>query len=263
MAERGADRVTVGQARALLAAMDADTSRRLAADPAALKDFLRNVLIQHAVLAQAQAEKWDQRPEVVTMLAHAHDQLVAQTYLASHAAPPAGYPSESELQAAYEQNKSQFMQPRQYKLMQLFTVKAAGTSKASPDDGRRRLATLRAQIDHAHLVFGDAARRSTGVQFQDMGWVSEKQLVPAVRDEVAGLQEGAMSEIVCGGDACHLIKLIATRPAAPASLADVHDALVRALRQQKQAELERAYASGLLAKQPVAINEIELQHLAK
>ena len=95
-----------------------------------------------------------------------------------------------------------------------------------------------------------------------MGWLTEKQLVPAVRDAVSGLLEGALTEPVCVENGCHVVKLLATRPAGPVPLAEVHDALVRALRQQKQAELERAYTSGLLAKQPVAIDEIQLSRMA-
>jgi len=44
-------------------------------------------------------------------------------------------------------------------------------------------------------------------------------------------------------------------------LAEVKDQLTRALRQQKQRELQQAYANMLLAKQPVRVDEIQLSHL--
>ena len=259
IAERGAEQITVSQARGLLAGTDADTRHKLTTDQAALKEFLRNVLVQRAILAEARGQRWDQRPDVSALLARARDQVVAQSFLAAHAVPPAGYPSEPEVQTAYDQNKAQFMQPRGYHLAQLYTPKPAA---GAPDDGKRRLAALRAQVERGRLVFADALRHEPGVQYLDMGWLTEQQLVPAVRDAVSGLLEGALAGPVCVENGCHVVKLVATRPAGPVPLAEVHDALVRALRQQKQAELERAYASGLLAKQPVAIDEIQLSRMA-
>jgi hypothetical protein len=43
----------------------------------------------------------------------------------------------------------------------------------------------------------------------------------------------------------------------------MREALVRALKQQKQSQMEAAYASALLAKQPAEINEIQLSRLAR
>jgi peptidylprolyl isomerase len=259
IAERGQDRITVSQARAMIAAVDPDTRRRLTIDPNALKEFLRNVLVQRAVLAQAQAEKWEQRPDVANLLARTREQVVVKSYLAAHAMPPPAFPSEAEIKAAYEQNKAQFMQPRGYHLVQLFVPKPAA---GAADDGKRRLAALRTQIERGHLAMADAAKHDTTVQYTDPGWVTEKQLLPSVKDAVLGLQEGGMTDPLCVENGCHLIRLLATRPAGPTPLLELREGLIRAMRQQKQADLERVYASGLLAKQPVAIDEIQLSRMA-
>ena len=258
IAERGRDQITLGQARAMVAGLDFDARRKLTATPAALTEFLRNILVQRAVLEEAQAARWDQRPEVATLVARARDQVIAQTFLAAHAVPPASYPSDAELQAAYAANKAQFMQPRAYHLAQLYTVKPpTGTN----DDGRAKLTALRAQIERGHVALVDAAKRDASLRYGDMGWVADTQLVPAVRDAVSGLLEGALTAPVCVENGCHLLRLIATRPAGPTPLPELRDGLTRALRSQKQAELERTYASTLLAKQPAQVNEIELSKL--
>jgi hypothetical protein len=44
-------------------------------------------------------------------------------------------------------------------------------------------------------------------------------------------------------------------------LADVRDKLVAALKQQKLAQGEQAYANTLLAKVPIRLNESQLAHL--
>ena len=133
IAERGHDRITASQARALIAAADPQTRHRLAATPGALTDLLRNVLIQRAIAEQAQAEHWDQRPDIAILLQRAHDQVTVQSYLAAHATVPAGYPSDADLQVAYDRNKAQFMQPRGYHLAQIFISKA---SLPAPDAHR-------------------------------------------------------------------------------------------------------------------------------
>jgi len=66
---------------------------------------------------------------------------------------------------------------------------------------------------------------------------------------------------VCTPSGCSALKLLATRAAGPAPLADVRDKLIAALRQAKQRAGEQAYADALLAKEPVRINEIELSHV--
>ena len=86
--------------------------------------------------------------------------------------------------------------------------------------------------------------------------------MPAIKPAVAGLAEGSVSEPICTAGACTLLRLIATHPAGIAPIGEVHEQLVRALRQQKTQQEAQAYANGLLAKQPVQLNEIQLSHLA-
>ena len=61
---------------------------------------------------------------------------------------------------------------------------------------------------------------------------------------------------------CALLKLVATRQAGPAPLAEVRDGLIRLLRQQKERQGEQDYANVLLARAPVRIDEIALAQLA-
>ncbi len=83
-----------------------------------------------------------------------------------------------------------------------------------------------------------------------------------MKTAVAGLLEGAVSDPVCTQGGCFLLRLVATRPAAPAPLPEMRDRLSRALRQQRVTQEEQAYANALLEHQPVRVNEIELARLA-
>jgi peptidylprolyl isomerase len=257
VAERAGDHITVSQARALLASLDPEARKKIETG-AALSDLLRNLLLQRAVLEEAEAQKWPNRPDVVALLQRARDQLVSQSFLAAQAALPAGYPSETEIQAAYNQNKPKLMRPRSYQLSEIFLP---GTTADQPSL-RRRLADLARLAQHKRGGLAEAASVQN-VKLADLGWIDETQLQPAVKAAVGGLQEGAISDPVCLPAGCHLLRLVATRQAGPAPLAQVRDALIKALRQQKQEMGERAYVNGLLVKQPVRINEIALSQVMK
>lgn len=258
IAERGADRITISQARALIAATDQTTRHRLTMDQAALKTYLRDILLQRAILREARMQKWDQRPDVSSLLQRAHDQVVAQTFLAGQAPLSAAYPSEPEIQAAYEANKARFMQPRTYHLAQLFLPRTAYTSA---EDARKQLLPLRNQVQRGRITL-QAAATTTKAQYMDMGWASETQLVPEVKSAVAGLPEGDVTDPICIDNGCHLIRLLATRPAGPAPLTEIRGELVQAMRRQKQSEEEATYESGLLTKIPLEFNEIQLSRIA-
>jgi peptidylprolyl isomerase len=260
IAQRGTDQITLSQARALIAGTDAATRQRLATDPAALEKFLRTQLVQRALLAEAAAAKWEQLPAIAALLQRTHDQVVMQTYLASQAKLPPGYPTQADLEAAYEANKSRFMQPKSYHLVQIFLPKA---QTATPDEGRRKLLPLRAAAWRTHASLQDVAAKHPNVQYIDSGWLSDQQLAQAVRTAVEDLPENAITDPVCTENGCHLLRVLATHPAGPAPLAAVHDTLAQMLRNDKIQQLENAYTNAMLAREPVAMNEIQMSHLTQ
>jgi peptidylprolyl isomerase len=261
VAMRGSDAITIAQARALIAAADPDARAHLKSDPTAITNLVRDTLLQHAILAEAETSHWADKPEIAAYLRRAREQVLLQTYLAAHAQVPANYPSDAEIQAAYDQSKAQLMQPRSYHLQQATIPLPPGSPAAAGADARRKLAELEHQASHGHATLEALVHATAGVQLADLGWQPENRLLPAARDAVSGLLEGQVSAPVCNPAGCALLQLTATRPAGPAQLADVRDGLIRALRQQKQRQLEQTYTNTLLAKQPVQVNEIELSHL--
>jgi len=259
VAQRGTSEITASQARALIAATDPETRHKLVTDPAALKEFLRNVLLQQAIIQEALAQKWEQKPEIVALLARARDQVLAQSFLNAQAPVPAGFPSDADVQAAYDQNKNRFMQPRTYHLTQIFLP----VSAYHGDEGRKRLVDLRTKLSRSHTKFEDAPKLLANTRFADLGFIPETALVDSAKPAIVGLPEGGISEPICTPGGCTLLRLVSTRPAGPAPVGDVHEQIVRALRQQKAQQVAQAYANALLAKQPIQLNEIQLAHLAQ
>jgi parvulin-like peptidyl-prolyl isomerase len=256
VAVRGTDQITASQVRALIAGADPQTRAKLKQDPAALQTLIRNALLQRAILAAAHAANWDRKPDIAALLARTREATMTQSFLAAHAAPPAGYPSDADIQAAYEQAKPQLMQPRAYHITQEFIALADNAPQTAIDQARHTLAGQQQAYASAH-----PAKPPSGIQTADLGWVPETRLQQAARETVSGLLEGQVSAPICTKSGCALLKLVATRPAGPAPLADIRDRLVQVLRQQKERQGEQAYANTLLAQQPVRVDEIQLSHL--
>ncbi len=241
VALRGSVALTADDVRTLLEYIDPTTRARLQHDPAALVEFVRGRVLQLALLQEAKDKKWDQRPDIAFRANEAHDAVVTDTYLASVTALDPAYPSDADVQSAYEANKSRFIIPRQYHIAQIYVAGPAGASNQTDDDLQKRLRALRQQASKPKVDFADLARtssqdRATSDKGGDLGWVKEDQLVPQIKDAVAGLQAGGISEPLRLPDGWHLIKLLETKPAGVADLADVKDALIKTLRQQRQPE---------------------------
>jgi peptidylprolyl isomerase len=216
-------------------------------------------------LKEAEARKWDQRPEVVQEIQRVRDEAITAGYLKSISAPPADFPSEAEIKSAYDLNRDALMVPRQYRLSQIFVAipaggdaKAESAAKQKADDLVRQARAGGANFDALAKANSDA---KPGEQGGDLGWAPESEIVPEIRSQIAGMALGDISDPIRTASGWHIIRMDNTKPAAPRTLAEVHDALAAALRQRKAQANQQAYLNGLLAKSPIAVNEIGLRKI--
>jgi parvulin-like peptidyl-prolyl isomerase len=265
VAEAGDAKVTVADVKNLLAAAGPDVRTQLASDPSSLDRLARSQVVQILLLQEAHAHQWDAKPDVAFRAQQAHDAAIAGSYLASLAAPPADYPSDAEVDAAYEAQKSRLMLPRQYHLAQIFVALPENAPAAAEADAKKRLASIHQLLARPHADFAAIAQhesddKTSAAAGGDLGWLPEDRLRSPLREAVAGMQEDAVSEPLRTADGWHLIRLLGTKPAAPAPLADVRAQLVQALRQQRIAATEQKLIDDMLRRQPIRLDEIGLQH---
>ncbi|HYN40050.1 MAG TPA: peptidylprolyl isomerase [Rhodospirillales bacterium] len=241
---------------------------QLAEDPALLSQFVRRHLARMAILAEAKAKKWEQKPDVARRIEQARTEVVIDSFIAANATLPPGYPSEADVQSAYEANRAKFLQPRQYRIAQIFIAVPVGAAKAEDDKAKARIAEMHTQAQAGKVDFVELAKRNSqdpvsAAKGGELDWLAEDRLLPQIRDAVAGLEKGGISEPVRAPDGWHLLKLLDTRPAAVAPLADVREQLVAALRQQKAADSANAFVTEFLRKNPVQLDEIALSKLVQ
>lgn len=256
-------KLTAEDLRLLVQRADPALRVQLLANPAALKEFVRERMLRLLMLEKARAVGFDQKPEVVRRANEARDTVIVSAYIASLTEPDPAYPSQADIVAAYENNKARFAMPRQYQVSQIAVRLPVGSSAKEDEEAKAKILSIRQQLNRKNADFAALARQYsddhvTGHKGGDLGWVREDQLVPAVRDAVSTMPDDTISEPIRTPEGWHIIKLAGSRPASVAPLADVQEEIAQALRQRRVQQNTRIFVDDMLRKEPIELNENEL-----
>lgn len=260
VARLGNQQVSPEELQALLAAVPPQTREQLRGNREALERWIRSRLAEKAVLEQADAQGWAQRPDVVRQTRAATEQIVFRDYLHSVSKVPADYPSAAELQQAYDAGKANWQTPAVYRVSQIFL----GVNEPQNLEAvRKQAAELSKKAQASPAEFAALAKefsqdRLTAERGGDTGLQPLQQLVPEVRGAVARLKVGAVSEPVQSSAGFHVIKLTEQQPARTATLDELRDQLTQALRAQRQEQIAQAYLDGMLNTATLSIDGAEL-----
>ncbi len=264
VARVGATDVTSEEVRGFLDTLGPSERQAVEKDAALRAQVVRSYLARRALLKEARTKRFDEQPEVKAQLDRAREEAVAELYLDSVSRPPPGYPSDAEVQAAYQANKAAFQVARQYHVAQIFVAAPAGDKDAEAK-ARKRLDELSAELKKKGADFAALARRSdekgAAERGGELGWLTEAQLVAGIRPTVVGQGEGAVSEPIRLDDGWHIVKLLGTRPPSTRPLAEVRDALAARLRAERARANRQAHLAKLLEQNPPAVNELALSSL--
>lgn len=260
VARLGNQQVAVSELQALLATLPAESREQLRANRGALETWIRSRLAQKAVLEQADAQGWRQRPQVEQQTRAATEQIVFRDYLLSVSQVPADYPSAAELQLAYDSGKAQWMTPPLYRVSQIFL---AVDDPQSTEAVRRQAQELSRRAQAAPAEFAGLASQysqepGSAGRGADLGLQPLQQLVPEVRSVVAQLKPGAVSQAVQSAAGFHVLKLTEQQPARTASLDELRPRLTEALRAQRQEQIAKAYLEGMLNTATLSIDGAQL-----
>ena len=260
VARLGNQQIDLAELKSVLASLPAESREQLRANRGALETWLRSRLAQKAVLEQADAQGWRQRPEVEQQTRAAAEQIVFRDYMLSVSQVPADYPSAAELQQAYDSGKAQWVTPPLYRVSQIFL---AVNDPQNLDAVRRQAQDLsrRAQAtpgDFAALATQFSQDPDTAARGGDSGLQPLQQLVPEVRGTVSRLKVGAVSDAVQSAAGFHVLKLTAQQPARTATLDELRERLTQALRAQRQEQIAKAYLEGMLNTATLSIDGAEL-----
>jgi parvulin-like peptidyl-prolyl isomerase len=263
----GEAEVLTDDVRALLRQLGPAERQALEQDPAVLGQVVRSLLVQQLVLKQALEKKWDKEPEVIAQLQRVRESTLTETYLQSLAAPPAAYPSEAELSAAYEANKAALLQPKSYHVAQIYIAEPRqGTTPEVGKKAQEKLGEVKAALkqpgaDFAKLAATYSEEAASASKGGEIGWLAESQIQPEILKELPKLELNTVSEPVRLDDGWHVLKVLDVREPFTPTLDQVRDQLAQQLRAEKLKTNTQNVIAELVKNHPIAINELALEGL--
>lgn len=263
IARVGDTEVKIDEVRASIEGLDARDQAALARDPSLLNQTVRTLLMRRVVLKEALAKHWDTEPAVATLIQRARDNAVVESYLQSVSRPPDSYPSETELQAAYEARKAQLLVPRQFRIAQIYVALPRNADKATTEKAQTKLEAVKKGLhqpgaDFANISRAQSEEPESAARGGELGWLTENQIQPEVRSQVGSLTKNSVSEPIRLDDGWHILKVIDIKEPYTPALDEIRGALTQQLRNEKTQANSQAYLARLLQQTPVAINELSL-----
>lgn len=255
--------VNLEEIKGALANLDVRELAAVSRDPALLNQVVRSLLVQRLLYREAVANKWDQSAEAKAQLERLRQSAVTESYLQSVSQPPADWPSDPEVQAAYDANKASFLVPRQHRLAQIFIALPKNADADAAAKAQARLDAVKKKLDDkpadfAALAKAESDEKTSGANGGEIGWLTEAQIQPDIRETAIKLAAGQHSAPVRRDDGWHIIKCLEIKEPFTPTLAQLKPQLVQQLRAEKTKANSQAYLAQLLQENPVAINELAL-----
>ncbi len=263
--------ISIGQdeVEKLLQALPEAERAAVKADRASLDGWLRQRVLSEALLRDARAKSWADRPEVKAKVEAAVREIgariVAASYLESVSQVPLGFPSDAEIKAADEQGKTNFNLPAGYRVAQIYlaTPDRDAAAVAKVREEANRLARQARSGDCAAVARASSQDKGTAARGGEVDTLPLARMLPALRDTVARLKPGQVSEPVQAEAGFHIVKLLDVQPARTATLDEVKPQLQAALRQQRQQQLVQAYLAQLAPPTNLSIDSAALDAALK
>jgi len=238
----------------------------LSKDAAALNEFVRGIIIQQLVYKEALSKKWEQQAQVAAQLDKIRQQAITQSYLQSLSTPPEDFPSQADLQSAYDAlKKNNALQvPKQYRLAQIYVACPKGSDKDTEAKAQAKLDAVVKAVksgDFATVAKSQSDDASSAQRGGDLGFLAESQIQPEIRSTLSSLSKGGTSDPVRMNDGWHVVKVLEVKEPYTATLDEVKGSLGNELRNQRAQVLGKSYLAKLLQQNPVTLNEIAVSKL--
>lgn len=264
IAKVGGEEIKTAQIKPYLDQLSAADREALSKNPAALSQAVRTLILQQVLLKEAVGAGWEKTPEVAEQLDRLRQGAIAETYLQSIARIPEGYPAEDDVKAVYEARKSELQVPRQVRLAQIYIAAPKDAPREAQEKAKARIdevAKAARTGDFASLAREKSEERESASRGGDVGFLAESRIQPEIRAKVASLSKGAVSDPVRLADGWYVVKVLDINEAHTATLDEVKDQLVQALRSERARANREAYLSKVQQQTPIALDELGLSKL--
>ena len=266
IAKVGESEVKADDIKPIIEKLSVREQLQLAKDPAALNNLVRELIVQQLVYKEALSKKWEQQPQIAAQLDKIRQQAITQSYIQSMATPPQDFPSQDDLQRAYDAlKKANALQvPKQYHLAQIYIACPKGADKAVEEKAQARVDSAVKALknsDFATVAKNQSEEPNSARSGGDLGFVGDSQIQPEIQNAVSTLSKNGTTDPIKLSDGWHIVKVLEVKEPYTASLDEVKSSLSKELRSQKAQVLAKSYLAKLLQQNPVTLNEIAVSKL--
>jgi parvulin-like peptidyl-prolyl isomerase len=266
VAKAGQSEVTVDDIKPMIEALPLRDQVMLSKNPAAMNDFVRTLIIEQLVYKEALEKKWDQQKNVIQLLERVKRQALTQSYLQSIASPPGDFPSQADLQQAYDvlKKNNALQVPKRLHLAQIFIACPKGADKAFEEKAQLKLDAVVKALksgDFSAVAKTQSDDPSSAQRGGDLGFLAESQIQPEIRAAVTSLSKGGTADPLRLNDGWHIVKVLEIKEPYTATLEEIKVPLSNDLRKQQAQVLGKSYIAKMLQNNPVVLNEIAVAKL--
>jgi len=268
IARVGDTEVSADEIRSAIENLDAKTQAAVAQDPASLTQVVRALLTQRVVLKEALDKKWDQDPAVTAAVARLRESAIVQTYLQSVSKPPDSFPSDAQVQTAYDNNKDKLVVPTQYHLAQIFIKDPKGSDDASSAKAQVKVDEVKKALgkrdaDFAAVATAESDDPQSAAKGGELGWIAENRIQPEIRSQLGSLKTGSITGAVRMEDGWHFLKVLEVKDHYIPTLEEIKPQLVQEMRSEQARANSQQYIAKLLQQTPIQLNELNLSKVLK
>jgi len=267
IARVGDSEIKIEQIKPFLTGLTAEEKAALESNPALLSQTVRTLILQEILFKEALASGWDKSPEVIAQLDRLRQGAIAESYIQSIAKVPAGYPTEAEVQSAYDARKDSLLLPKQLRLAQIYIAAPQG-DKDADEKAKTRIDAVAKSLkasgsDFAAIARDESEERESASRGGEVGWIAEASIQPEIRAKVSSLTKGSTTDPIRLGDGWYVVRVLDVKDAHTATLPEIKDRLVAALRTERIRQNREAYLAKIQQQNPVALDELGLTKLLK
>ena len=267
IARVGDNEIKIEQIKPFLTGLTGEEKAALESNPTLLSQTVRTLILQQILFKEAIASGWDKSPEVIAQLDRLRQGAVAESYIQSIAKVPEGYPSDAEVQTAYDARKDSLLVPKQLRLAQIYIAAPQG-DKDADEKAKARIEAVAKSLkasgsDFAAIARDQSEERESASRGGEVGLIAESSIQPEIRAKVSSLPKGGTTDPIRLGDGWYVVRVLDVKDAHTATLPEIRDRLVAALRADRIRQNREAYLAKLQQQNPVALDELGLTNLLK
>lgn len=262
VARAGTLELTDAQVRSLVGLLGDTARSNLSAHGDLLRTFVRSQLIEQALVAEAQAAHFESASGTREHLEQARRKDLATLWIARQSTPPADYPDDAQVRAAYEAGKA--AAPTEFHFAQIFVRAPGGDDPAQLAAALHKASAVADRLsapEFASLArqFSDDAQ--SAAKGGDSGFVASGNLSPELLDALRRLEPGQVTGPIRDFAGFYFIELTERRTAPLPPLESVRGRIVAELRARRQHELEQAYLASLTQRLDIQVDQAALARL--